>query len=323
MRTWGEEVGTAVRQRPSPPSPPSPAQRLTHWPTRQRQPTIQDSSQEWERIWASRSTVHRRMHTPSSTTTPGPRLTLGPMLQFSPIRALGSWGQRGKPKWATCPPRQRQSIMGWARASPPARCPQCQGLSTAAQDASVAVTVGRGTCQWGNPWAARCPSRSLQGENASGGSAQPQTTPTLWPPRLTLQLHGIELPFLGHDREDLLLNGRGPQLWEWAAREQGHGSGGLSHPSPPSSWLLHTWMRCSTEGLRIYMPALILLDTNTCGFSTNRWMRPVSASHTTTPYLEGSSTLVTWVQGDVRPSPVLLSLDGHTVLNFPCFVPSA
>lgn len=41
------------------------------------------------------------------------------------------------------------------------------------------------------------------------------------------------------------------------------------------------------------MPALILLDTNTCGFSTNRWMRPVSASHTTTPYLEGSSTFVT------------------------------
>lgn len=48
---------------------------------------------------------------------------------------------------ATCPPGWKGQIMGWARASPPARCPQCQGLSTAAQDASVAVTVGRGTCR--------------------------------------------------------------------------------------------------------------------------------------------------------------------------------
>lgn len=74
---------------PGPP-PPGPGPRLTHWPTRQRQPTMQDSSQEWERMRAPRSTVHRRMHTPSSTTTPGPRLTLGPMLQLRPMWALGS-----------------------------------------------------------------------------------------------------------------------------------------------------------------------------------------------------------------------------------------
>eukprot|EP01018_Ginkgo_biloba_P000026 Gb_00115 [translate_table: standard] len=41
------------------------------------------------------------------------------------------------------------------------------------------------------------------------------------------------------------------------------------------------------------MPALILLPTNVLGFSTNLFTCPVSSSSTTTPYLEGSSTLVT------------------------------
>ena len=48
------------------------------------------------------------------------------------------------------------------------------------------------------------------------------------------------------------------------------------------------------EGLKMYIPALILFETKTLGFSTKRWMRPVSSLYTTTPYLEGSSTLVTW-----------------------------
>lgn len=90
MRTLGGGARPCQQDGHSHPFPSGPAQSLTHWPTRQRQPTMQDSSQEWERMWASRSTVHRRIHTPSSTTTPGPRLTLGPMLQFLPMRALGS-----------------------------------------------------------------------------------------------------------------------------------------------------------------------------------------------------------------------------------------
>lgn len=51
---------------------------------------MQDSSQEWERMRAPSSTVQRLMRTPSSTTTPAPIVTLGPMTQFAPILALGS-----------------------------------------------------------------------------------------------------------------------------------------------------------------------------------------------------------------------------------------
>lgn len=40
---------------------------------------------------APSSTVQRLMRTPSSTTTPAPIVTLGPMTQFAPILALGSW----------------------------------------------------------------------------------------------------------------------------------------------------------------------------------------------------------------------------------------
>lgn len=56
---------------------------------------MQDSSQEWERIRAPSSTVQRLMRTPSSTTTPAPIVTLGPMTQFAPILALGSWKEEG------------------------------------------------------------------------------------------------------------------------------------------------------------------------------------------------------------------------------------
>lgn len=41
------------------------------------------------------STVQRLMRTPSSTTTPAPIVTLGPMTQFAPILALGSWKEEG------------------------------------------------------------------------------------------------------------------------------------------------------------------------------------------------------------------------------------
>lgn len=68
---------------------------LTHCPTEQLQPTMQDSSQEWERMRAPFSTVQRLMRTPSSTTTPAPIVTLGPMTQFAPILALGSWKEEG------------------------------------------------------------------------------------------------------------------------------------------------------------------------------------------------------------------------------------
>ena len=65
---------------------------LPHWPTEEFHPTMQLSNQEWERRRAPFSTVQRLTLTPSSTTTPAPSVTLGPMEQFSPIRAEGSWG---------------------------------------------------------------------------------------------------------------------------------------------------------------------------------------------------------------------------------------
>lgn len=56
----------------------------------------------------------------------------------------------------------------------------------------------------------------------------------------------------------------------------------------------NTWILLSMLGLKMYMPALILLETKTWGFSTKRCILPVSVSNTTTPYLEGSSTRVTF-----------------------------
>jgi len=67
---------------------------LTHWPTEELHPTMQLSSQEWDRTRAPFITVQRFILTPSSTTTPAPMVTFGPMVQFSPICAVGSWSQR-------------------------------------------------------------------------------------------------------------------------------------------------------------------------------------------------------------------------------------
>ena len=57
--------------------------------------------------------------------------------------------------------------------------------------------------------------------------------------------------------------------------------------------LLLTSILLSMEVLKMYMPALILFETKTFGFSTKRWICPVSSLYTTTPYFDGSSTLVT------------------------------
>uniref|UniRef100_A0A8D2QVW7 Uncharacterized protein n=1 Tax=Zosterops lateralis melanops TaxID=1220523 RepID=A0A8D2QVW7_ZOSLA len=90
MGREGCRVGEASAQQPHGPFSGRGAQGLgsaaalgTHSSPRARlQPTMQDSSQEWERIRAPSSTVQRLMRTPSSTTTPAPIVTLGPMTQF-------------------------------------------------------------------------------------------------------------------------------------------------------------------------------------------------------------------------------------------------
>lgn len=66
----------------------------THCPTDELHPTMHDSSQEWERMCAPFSTVQRFILTPSSRTTPAPIVTLGPMVQFLPITAVGSFGKK-------------------------------------------------------------------------------------------------------------------------------------------------------------------------------------------------------------------------------------
>ena len=63
-------------------------------------------------------------------------------------------------------------------------------------------------------------------------------------------------------------------------------------------------------GLKMYIPALILLETNSVGFSTKLSILPVTELNTTTPYFEGSSTFVTynkrffgihtWINGNVK-----------------------
>lgn len=67
---------------------------LTHRPTTHLHPMIQDSSHECERTRAPLNIVHRFIQAPSSTTTSGPIVTLGPILQFLPILAVGSCIQR-------------------------------------------------------------------------------------------------------------------------------------------------------------------------------------------------------------------------------------
>ena len=41
---------------------------------------------------------------------------------------------------------------------------------------------------------------------------------------------------------------------------------------------INTSILSNMEGENIYIPALILFDTYSCGFSTNLFIRPVSAS---------------------------------------------
>ena len=72
--------------------------KLTHLPMTHFQPMIQDSSQEWDLMWAPFNTVHRFIQTPSSITTLGPIVTFGPILQFFPIFALGSWKEKHEVK---------------------------------------------------------------------------------------------------------------------------------------------------------------------------------------------------------------------------------
>lgn len=59
------------------------------------------------------------------------------------------------------------------------------------------------------------------------------------------------------------------------------------------SKFIHTLIRFKIPGEKTYNPALILLLTKTVGFSTNRSIEELSSLQTTTPYFEGSSTLVT------------------------------
>ena len=67
---------------------------LTHLPTTHLHPMMQDSSHECERTRAPLSTVQRFIHAPSSITTSGPIVTLGPIRQFRPIFALGSYSKQ-------------------------------------------------------------------------------------------------------------------------------------------------------------------------------------------------------------------------------------
>jgi hypothetical protein len=63
----------------------------TQFPTTHLQPMMQDSSHEWDFMCAPFNTVQRLIHTPSSITTSGPMVTLGPIRQLLPILALASW----------------------------------------------------------------------------------------------------------------------------------------------------------------------------------------------------------------------------------------
>ena len=63
--------------------------RLTHLPTTQLQPMMQELSHECDLTMAPLSSVVRLMHAPSSITTFGPTVTFGPIRQFWPIFAVG------------------------------------------------------------------------------------------------------------------------------------------------------------------------------------------------------------------------------------------
>lgn len=59
-------------------------------------------------------------------------------------------------------------------------------------------------------------------------------------------------------------------------------------------YLMLTGILSRIDVLNMYSPALILFDTNSWGFSTKLDICPVSGWYITTPYLDGSSTLVTY-----------------------------
>ena len=86
------------------------------------------------------------------------------------------------------------------------------------------------------------------------------------------------------------------------------------HPQGSKNYT-HTCILLRMEGLKMYMPALILLDTNTFGFSTNLLIIPVSSLYTTTPYLDGSFTRVTYTNKISQ----YLCIDICTGYNTSCF----
>lgn len=119
---------------------------LTHWPTEELQPTMQLSNQECDRTLEPFSTVHRFILTPSSTTTPAPMVTLGPMVQFCPICAVGSCrGGSGVNRLSsrTTAVHLFTGFAGYLH-SPQGRCQGNQALCAASQEHVVLVTGG--TC---------------------------------------------------------------------------------------------------------------------------------------------------------------------------------
>ena len=73
------------------------------------------------------------------------------------------------------------------------------------------------------------------------------------------------------------------------------------------------------DGEKMYIPALILLETNSGGFSTNFSIAPDLGSYTTTPYLLGSSTFVTWNKTLGRVC--FCGLTSNYVTNFDSLLP--
>lgn len=85
---------------------------LTHLPMTHFQPTMHESSHECDFMWASRKIVQRLTQTPFSMTTPGPTITLGPMRQFSPITAVGSWDRQNKLNFDASPIVSKLNLVG-------------------------------------------------------------------------------------------------------------------------------------------------------------------------------------------------------------------
>lgn len=133
---------------------------------------MQLSSQECDRTRAPFNTVQRFILTPSSTTTPAPMETLGPMVQFSPICAVGSYGgaagDGGGLGSARLPAGRQADGRRGDRDSPPERCRGSRDPCAGARERAAAATGGTCTSPSGSPWAGRCPSRSLQRDGETG-----------------------------------------------------------------------------------------------------------------------------------------------------------